>query len=215
MKKYNQIAGLNNQRIEAISDGVFAIALTLLILDIKVPVSEAIRTEKELFNAFVGLAPKLLSYFLSFMTMGIYWSAHSSQFHYISKSDRNLNWINLFFLLFVSIVPFTTAFLSHYITFRLAIGIYWLNIFLLGFMLALNWRYALKNNFISLNEDEESVVTNAIKRRIIEAQTLYSLGALLCFINTYLSIVVLIIIQLNYALAFTSKRTWKRKKQPC
>jgi len=209
MKKYNQIAGLNNQRIEAISDGVFAIALTLLILDIKVPVSEFITTEKDLFNAFVGLAPKLLSYFLSFMTLGIYWAAHSSQFHYISKSDRHLNWINLFFLLFVSIVPFTTAFLSAFITFKLAIGIYWLNVFLLGLMLAINWKYALKNDFISLDDNEKVLVTNAIKKRVIEAQTFYSLGALLCLINTYLSIAVLIFIQLNYALALTSK--WSKK----
>jgi len=137
MRKYDQIAGFNRQRIEAISDGVFAIALTLLILDIKVPVSETIHGEKDLLKAFVGLAPKLLSYFLSFMTLGIYWSAHSSQFHYISKSDRHLNWINLFFLLFVSVIPFTTAFLSEFITFKFAIFIYWLNLTLLGAMLVL------------------------------------------------------------------------------
>jgi uncharacterized membrane protein len=136
MRKYDQIAGFNRQRIEAISDGVFAIALTLPILDIKVPVSETIHGEKDLLKAFSGLAPKLLSYFLSFMTLGIYWSAHSSQFHYISKSDRHLNWINLFFLLFVSVIPFTTAFLSEFITFKFAIIIYWLNLTLLGAMLA-------------------------------------------------------------------------------
>ncbi len=211
MKKYNQIAGLNSQRIEAISDGVFAIALTLLILDIKVPISEAIKPEKALFSAFLGLAPKLLTYFLSFMTLGIYWSAHSSQFHYISQSDRHLNWINLFFLLFVSVVPFTTAFLNVFITFKLAIGLYWLNLFLLGFMLAFNWGYALKSNYISIDENEQVIVTKAIRKRIIEAQTLYSLSALLCFINTYLSITALVVIQLNYALAPSFKNTKKKK----
>jgi len=206
MRKYDQIAGFNRQRIEAISDGVFAIALTLLILDIKVPVSETIHGEKDLLKAFAGLAPKLLSYFLSFMTLGIYWSAHSSQFHYISKSDRHLNLINLFFLLFVSVIPFTTAFLSEFITFKFAIFIYWLNLTLLGAMLALNWRYAKKNQFLSLNESELVRVSSAIKRRIIEAQTLYSLGAVLCFFNTYLSIAVFIAIQLHYALAISFRR---------
>lgn len=211
MKKYNQVAGQRIQRIEAIGDGVFAIALTLLILDIKVPVSEVIKSEGALINAFLGLTPRFISYFLSFMTLGIYWSAHSTQFHYISKSDRHLTWINLFFLLFVSLIPFTTAFLSEHITFKFAIAVYWLNIFLLGVMLAINWHYANKHDFISLEENEINMVGKAIKRRIVEAQSLYTMGALLCFINTYLSIIVLILIQLNYALAIFSKDSKKIK----
>ena len=206
MADYNQIAGQRSQRIEAIGDGVFAIALTLLILDIKVPVNETIKSEGSLINAFLGLIPRFMSYFLSFMTQGIYWSAHSTQFHYISKSDRNLNWINLFFFLFVSITPFTTAFLSQHIAFKFAIGVYWLNLILLGLMLAINWYYVDKHNFISLGENEKIMIGKAIRRRIIEAQLLYTIGALLCIINTYLSIIVLILIQLNYALVLFSKR---------
>lgn len=200
MKKYSQIAGFNRQRIEALSDGVFAIALTLLILDVKIPVITSIKSDGDLINAFVSLAPRFISYFLSFMTLGIYWSAHSTQFHYISKSDRNLNWINLFFLLFVSIIPFTTAFLSEYITFKFAIWVYWLNIVLLGVMLAINWHYAHKHNFIILEEKELLTVGKAIKKRIVEAQSLYTFGALLSFINPYISIAVLVIIQLNYGI---------------
>lgn len=193
------------QRIEALSDGVFAIAMTLLILDIKVPISEAIYTERDLIKAFLGLTPKLLSYLLSFITLGIYWAAQSTQFHFISKIDRNLNWIDLFFLLFVSLVPFTTAFLSQYITFRFAIFVYWLNIIMLGLILALHWNYAKKNSFISLSENENVQVTKAIQRRVVESSLLYTLGALLSFINPYLSLLVLISIQLNYALALISR----------
>ena len=206
MNSYNQVAGQRIQRIEAISDGVFAIALTLLILDIKVPIAETINSEVVLFKAFLKLSPMLLSYFLSFMTLGIYWSAHSTQFQYINKSDRHLNWINLYFLLFVTTIPFTTAFLSQHIIFKFSIGVYWLNIVLLGFMLAINWYYADKQEFISLEKDKKDIVTKAIKKRIIEAQSLYTVGALLCFVNTYLSVIVLILIQLNYSLALSFKR---------
>jgi uncharacterized membrane protein len=213
MSTYNQIAGQRMQRIEALSDGVFAIAMTLLILDIKVPVSEAIYTESDLIKAFLGLTPKLLSYLLSFITLGIYWAAQSTQFHFISKIDRNLNWIGLFFLLFVSLIPFTTAFLSQHITFRFAIFVYWLNIIMLGLILALHWNYAKKNSFISLSENENVQVTKAIKRRVVESSLLYTLGALLSFINPYLSLLVLISIQLNYALALIS-RPQIHKKTP-
>lgn len=198
---YNQIAGQRTTRIETICDGVFAIAMTLLVLDIKVPIVNQISSEKELIKSFFVLTPKLLSYFLSFITLGIYWAAHSTQFHYIEKSDRNLNWINLFFLLFISIIPFTTAYLSQYITFRFAIFLYWLNIISLGLVLALHWYYANKNHFISLSKTENIRVTKAIKKRVIESSVLYTLGAIFSFINPYLSILVLISIQLNYALA--------------
>jgi uncharacterized membrane protein len=201
---YNQIAGQRTQRIEAIGDGVFAIALTLLIFNIKVPVGESIKSEKSLLEAFLGLTPQLLTYFLSFITLGIYWSAHSTQFHFIAKSNRTLNWINLFFLLFVSTIPFTTAFLSQYITFRFAVFLYWLNIIMLGLILALHWNYANKNNFTSISENENLIISKAIKRRVVESSLLYTIGALLSLINPYLSIAVLISIQLNYALGLIS-----------
>jgi uncharacterized membrane protein len=201
---YNQIAGQRTQRIEAISDGVFAIALTLLIFNIKVPVLESIKSEKNLIEAFLGLTPQLLTYFLSFITLGIYWSAHSTQFHFIAKSNRTLNWINLFFLLFVSTIPFTTAFLSQYIAFRFAVFLYWLNIIVLGLILALHWNYANKNNFTSISENDNLIISKAIKRRVVESSLLYTIGALLSLINPYLSIAVLISIQLNYALGLIS-----------
>lgn len=109
-KHYNQIAEQRLGRIEALSDGVFAIALTLLVLDLKVPINDAIKTEQELWHALGDLSPKILSYFLSFMTLGIFWTGHTAQFHFIEKSDRNLNWLSFFFLLVVSVLPFTTAF---------------------------------------------------------------------------------------------------------
>ena len=204
MKGYNQISGQNIQRIEALSDGVFAIALTLLVLDIRVPVSEHITHEKDLIIAFGKLTPKLLAYFLSFMTLGIFWTGHSSQFHYIEKSDRNFYWLNLTFLLFVTITPFTTAFLSEYITFKFAIAIYWLNLFLLGIMLNFILIYADKHNYFKANV-RKNEIKKAIVQRGIVAQSLYAFGALLCFVSPYLSIAVLIIIQLYFVLALFSK----------
>ncbi|MDB5228848.1 MAG: hypothetical protein JWN78_3041 [Bacteroidota bacterium] len=196
--------------MEALSDGIFAFALTLLVLDIRVPIREHIISEKDLMSAFGTLTPKLLTYFLSFMTLGIFWTAHSSQFHFIEKSDRNFNWINLSFLLFVTITPFTTAFLSEYITFKFAIAIYWLNLFLLGVMLSMILNYAAKHNYFRSDVAGKDEITKAMMRRGIIAQSLYAFGALLCFISTYLSIAVLIIIQLYFVLGLFSKSKSKK-----
>jgi uncharacterized membrane protein len=203
---YNHFAGHKIQRIEAISDGVFAIALTLLVLDIRVPVANSIYSEEGLMKVFFGLTPKLLGYFLSFMTLGIFWTGHSTQFNFIEKSDRHLNWISLFFLLFVSILPFTTAFLSEYIQFKFSIGLYWLNIFLMGILLYVHWNYAYKHKFLNGSARDNALVDKAIRERIIIAQALYLVGALLCFFNTYISIIAIILVQLNYALGLFSKR---------
>lgn len=203
---YNQIAGQKFQRIEALSDGVFAIALTLLVLDIKVPVMESVRSEKELIASFCALTPKFLAYFLSFMTLGIFWTGQSAQHIYIERSDRHLNWLSLFFLLFVSVLPFTTAFLSEHIHFKFSIGLYWLNIFAMGLMLYICWQYACRNGFAVFAAGEEEEVKKAVSKRIVRAQALYAAGALLCFVNTYLSIGVIILIQLNYALGIGFKK---------
>jgi uncharacterized membrane protein len=205
MRLYDQISGQNIRRIEALSDGVFAIALTLLVLDIRVPIREHVVFEKDLVFEFSKLAPKLLAYFLSFMTLGIFWTAHSSQFHFINKSDRNFTWINLAFLLFVTITPFTTAFLSEYITFKFAVAIYWLNLFLLGIMLLGILNYAYKHNYFKSDIIEKKEIKKAMTRRGILAQSLYAFGALLCFISTYLSIAVLVLIQLYFVLGLFSK----------
>ena len=209
-KTYNQFAGQKTQRMEALSDGVFAIALTLLILDIRVPAGEVIHSEGELVSAFCRLMPKFLSYFMSFMTLGIFWTGHSLQYSFIERGDRHLGWISLFFLLFVSLLPFTTAFLSEHIVFKFAIALYWLNLFLLGVLIYVHWHYAERHNYISPKGEERKTVDKAIRRRVIIAQSLYAVGALLCFVSTYLSIAVIVLIQLNYALGLFSEKAAKR-----
>ncbi len=201
-KFYNNIAGQDIGRIIAISDGVFAVALTLLVLEIRVPILEIIHSEKELIAQFIALKSKFLVYLLAFMTTGIFWLGHSSQYKHIEKSDRNLNWINLIFLLFVTMLPFTTAFLGDYTKFKFPIFIYWLNIFMLGILLYINWNYAYKKEFVNENTKED--INVPLRKRIIYAQTLYFIGALLCFINPYISITFIILIQMNYAFGFVS-----------
>lgn len=199
---YNKLAGQSAERINAISDAVFGVAMTLLVLEIKVPELEGHETEGDLMHAFFALMPKFLVYFLSFMTAGIFWVGQSAQFRHIEKSDRNLIWINLLFLLFVSTLPFSTAFLGDHINFKFSILLYWLNILLLGIFLYINWTYADRKGLIT--EETRNMVYEPIRRRILVAQALYFFGALLCFINPYLSIGVIIAIQLNYAFAFFS-----------
>lgn len=208
---YDQVSGLSLERIKALSDGVFAISLTLLVLDISIPVHDQIKNESDLALAFAGLTPKLLTYFLSFVTLGIFWTAHTSQLHYIEKSDRNFNWLNLFFLLFITTMPFTTAFLSEFIHFKFAIGIYWINLFIIGIMLFWSMQYGLQHHLFQHHVAAKSDIIKAMKKRGIVAQFLYATGAILSFINTFLSIAMLIAVQLFFVFGLSKSKSGKRE----
>jgi uncharacterized membrane protein len=196
---YNSMAGKSLERITALSDGIFAVAMTLLALEIRVPAIEPIHTEEELWSAIVTLSPHIMTYFMSFLTLGIFWVGQQAQLNLITRSNRNFTWIHLIFLMAVTLMPFSTSLLAEFITFRLALVVYWLNILLLGAILFGSWRYARRAGL--LKEAVTPEIDAATQRRILVAQALYAFGALLCIFNTYVSIAVIVIVQLNYVIA--------------
>lgn len=199
--EYNIFAGKNIQRIETLSDGVFAIAMTILVLELSIPFLETVHTEGDLWLQLISIAPKLLVYFMSFITLGLFWTGQTVQYTYITKSDRHLNWITIFYLMFVVLIPFSTALLGEYMTFKLAIGVYCFNMLLLALILYIHWQYSFKSNLVSLDIQDYERVDSAIRNRLIKVQILYIAAALLSFISPYLSIVFIIVFQLNFALA--------------
>src|SRR5438045_8938069 len=101
--------GFEKNRIEALIDGIFAVALTLLVLDIKLPENVAYPTNEALWSRLVELQRHFAIYAISFIVIGIYWVAHHVQFHYVRYTDRRLIWINLLFLLLLSFLPFLSC----------------------------------------------------------------------------------------------------------
>jgi uncharacterized membrane protein len=196
---YNRFAGQSLDRLAALSDGLFAIAMTLLVLDLRVPASGVIHSEGALWKALVGLSPRLVPYLMSFLTLGIFWVAQQTQLAQFKRSNRDLAWIHLGFLLSVSLIPFSTGLLAEFLTYRIALLVYWANILLLGFWLYVGWRYGARGGL--LRDEARGDVSRATERRILIAQGLYALGALLCIINTYFSIAFIVLVQLNFVLA--------------
>ena len=192
---YTSIAGQSVERLAALSDGVFAIAMTLLVLDLRVPAGASVHAESDLFrHVFVVLAPRFVPYLLSFMSLGIYWIAQQTQLNHFARSDRTLTWIQLGFLLGVTLIPFSTAVLAEYIRFRLAVVTYWINLVVLGGALLASVRYAWRAGLF------KDVVTPELRathqRRIVRYQMMYAIGAALCVVNSYVSIGFIIFLQL-------------------
>ena len=194
---YGRIAARGLERIAALSDGVFAIAMTLIVLEIRVPELSPGATDSDLWSALTLLAPRFVTYLLSFLTLGIFWAGQQTQLNHMDRADRDLSWIHVGFLAFVSLMPFTTSLLSEHIELRLALLIYWANIFVLGSILFGAWIYARRAGL--LKDEAGPEVDRAIRRRIVVAQALYGFGALLCVVSTTWSIVWIVLVQLNFA----------------
>lgn len=205
---YNRIQGRNLDRLAALSDGIFAVAMTLLVLDLHIPVAARTHSELDLLRALAALGPQWVAYGMSFLTLGMLWAGQQTQLNHLAEGTRDLTWIHLGFLFTITFLPFSTQLLAGFITYRLAMGVYWLNLFLAGLALYMSWKYARRAGIIKPETTEE--VQESISKRIVIAQCFYAAGAALCFINTWVSIAVIVGVELNYALA---PRPWWRKKQ--
>ncbi len=208
MRLYQHFSGQNLDRLAALSDGIFAVAMTLLVLNIVIPTvgipthsqqpiwaPGALASEATVWNALVPLGPHLLTYLMSFLTLGIFWAGQQTQLNFFARSDHRLTWIHLVFLLAVVFMPFSTALLAEFITYRLPMLIYWVNLFSLGLLLFISLEYASRAGLLAPEATKE--VGAASKRRIVVYQILYACAALLCVFNTYLAIAVLVLLQLN------------------
>ncbi|WP_433435841.1 TMEM175 family protein [Nonomuraea sp. CA-141351] len=213
---YSRFSGGSVGRLAGLSDGVFAIAMTLLVLELHAPVVEAVHrqnpvwesgalnAEQGLWHALVLLGPKLLTYFMSFLTLGIFWLGQQTQLNQFKRANRHLTWIHLAFLAAVSLMPFSTALLGEYIDYRLALAVYWLNLLLLGAMLLASITYGHRAGLLKADVDRE--IRRAHRRRIVIYQALYAVAVALSAINTYVSIVLIVLLQLNSAVA---PRIWR------
>jgi len=196
---YNHFAAQDLGRISALSDGIFAFAMTVLVLEIHIPESAGIHSEAELWASLVALWPRILTWLLSLVTLGIFWVGQQTQINQLTHADRNLSWLHYALLATVTALPFSTRLLAEFITFRTAFLIYWFNILIVGVMVLICWTYAERAGLVKA--DAPHGVSRAMWRRIIVAQALYALGAFLGLIYIPLGIGFIVLVQLNYAFA--------------
>jgi uncharacterized membrane protein len=159
MDKSEPDTGLSFERVVFFSDAVFAIVITLLVLELKVPhLSE--HNETTLRGALIDLLPRVAGFVISFLIIGLMWIEHHRIFRYIADYDAGLLWRNLFLLLCVSFVPFPTALFSENFWSRTAFILYTASFGAVATVKLLIWRHASKAKLLKPN------VTPAMQRRI-------------------------------------------------
>ena len=164
---------LSFERIVFFSDAVFAIVITLLVLEIKVPhLSE--NTEAALVSELVHLLPKFFGFVCSFFVVGLMWFEHHRIFRYIERFDSGLIWKNLIFLLFISFIPFPTALFSEYFWSKAAFIMYVAVFGLAGLAKLAVWNHGVKHSLINSDANE------LLERRISRRSLALPLGCAVC-----------------------------------
>lgn len=155
-------------RLEAFSDGVFAIAITLLILEIHIPTVDEVEGQDTLWRALLDLWPSYFGYLISFLVIGIMWINHHNIFKFFRGVDHWLLTINLMLLLCISFIPFPTALLAEHITHpdeRTATVFYSGVFFVTACVFNLLWRYPTRRATWLLEPDADPRAIAAITRR--------------------------------------------------
>ena len=157
---------MDAKRVESLSDGVFAIAMTLLVIDFQIPKLSGQFSEWDILNSLFLLRPVVLSYFVSFTVLSMYWISHHAFFHLITKNvNRILTLINMLYLSLIAFVPFSAHLLGAYGSSRVAVIFYGINLILISAVSIGLFLYALHSHEV----DTAHVTPRTVKQAMIRS----------------------------------------------
>jgi len=166
-------------RLEAFSDGVFAVALTLLVLELRVPELYDALSRREAWEALAALGPKLGSFLLSFAYVAVFWANHHHFFDLVEDVTPGLLWLNNMLLLCMCFVPFPTAFIGEYPSNPVALAVFAVVLAGAGLVFTLMWPYAHRRGLLSATVTAD--IVRGIVRRGMLGPPLYAVAGLAAF----------------------------------
>jgi uncharacterized membrane protein len=191
---------LGTERIATLADGVFAIVLTLLVIDLKAPEGAS---SAQLMHLLGELGPKFFAYVLTFGIAGIFWFGHHMEFHYIKRSDRTHIWLNLLFMMAIGFLPFSASLLGNNLTQPFANAFYGCHLAILGFIRYWHWRYATDHHRLvdkSMSDD----LIHEVSGTFLWVPCAYLVAAAVAYVSVYASLLFYIALALRYV--FSAKQ---------
>ncbi len=183
---------LQLERLILFSDAIFAIAITILIIEIKIPDihSETI-TDNQLWQGLVSVIPKFIGFLVSFFVIGLYWLAHHRMFRYVIHCSQKLLWNNLLFMLPIVVMPFSTAFLSEYynVNLKLPLGVYTVTICFAGLLSYRLWKI-IGNPKNQLSSNINGVIIRYNTARALIIPSVFLGAFILSFISPWISYLI-------------------------
>ncbi|MBI4526674.1 MAG: DUF1211 domain-containing protein [Deltaproteobacteria bacterium] len=190
---------IGKNRIEALSDGVFAIVMTLLILEIHVPNLPPNAPNVQVAPALIALWPKFASYMVTFVSLGFFWVGHHIMYHAIRRADRILLWLNIFFFMFVSLLPFSTSVLNAFPQAFIAPFFFGTNLAIIGWILFFQWSYANSQPGM-LADFVSSEYRRTVRSRMLIVPVATTLTAFICFWSVEISLAIYLLLLPLYML---------------
>jgi uncharacterized membrane protein len=184
------------QRIGGLMDGIFAIAMTLLVFNLKAPVIPEGAPAGALGRELWGQLPQFLSFGLSLTVLGVYWVAYTILFQLLARTDRLYHWVNLVYVGCAICVPFSANLLSLYPGRLEAVLFYGFNLVACSLALYLNYWYALSHGL--MGPQAHPALVESLKKRILIGTGIYLAATLLAFVDTRISLTIFVLISLFY-----------------
>ncbi len=184
---------ISTNRLEAFSDGVISIIITIMVFDLKlheIPTSTTVLIELQF------MLPKFISYMISFVMLAVMWINHHQLFHQIKHTDSKLLWLNLHLLFWMSIIPFSTNFIG-------ANPLIWQSSFFYGIVFFLNaFAFMILRDYVVVNKLMHNTISRNSQKKGIQknkfAMTLYLISSIASYISVYISFVIFLIVPLLY-----------------
>jgi len=190
---------IGKNRIETLSDGIFAIVMTLLILEFHVPNLPPNAPNVEVAPALIALWPKFISYIVAFVSLGFFWVGHHIMYHGIHRADRTLLWLNIFFFMFVSLLPFSTSVLNAFSQAFIAPLFFGTNLAIIGWLLFFQWSYAnLQPSMFAEFVSAEYRMT--VRSRMLIVPMATTLTVFICFWSVEISLAIYLLLLPLYVL---------------
>jgi len=180
------VPGMTTHRIEALTDGIFAVAMTLLVLNLKLPQGGMEEVEADLIDLITGQSHVFSNYAMSFLLAAVFWIIHHQQSSVINRTDRNHIWLNILMLMFVSLIPFSTSLINDYHDDWMASIFFGMNMFILGSLFYINWDYATRNyRLVAPNLDPRRIAVGKKRSAVTPIVSLFAMA--LALVNAPIS----------------------------
>ncbi len=196
---------LGKNRIEALSDGIFAVAMTILVLGFKLPDLPADAPNVKVAPAILALWPTFLTYAVAFISLGVYWILHHMVYNVVRTADRILLWLNILFFLFIAVLPFTVQLMNQYTRAPIAPVLFGANLAIVGWLLSFQWWYALTRPRMMVEHLTQGY-RRAAGARIALAPVAATLTTLICFWSVSTSLTIYLLILPAYFLPASQER---------
>jgi uncharacterized membrane protein len=180
--------GFNIDRLTLFSDAIFAFAITLLAIDIRVTQLPENLIASQLNNEIIGLLPKFISFILSFFIVGSYWISYHRTIHFIKRYDRGLIFLNLFFLMFIVLLPFPNDLIGKYPGNQIAVIIYAIFLTATGISLCFLWIHASRG-FRLIDEPLPPKFIRNLTLRLCISPSIFLISIPISFFNPFISMV--------------------------